>query len=73
MSGRHAVIIPGGSYGPLAGLLAYVGETAARRGAHLELISWTPPPGRPLDERLPWVLGQVTTAVEAFLDTVVWR
>ncbi|MEV1175448.1 hypothetical protein [Nonomuraea sp. NPDC049784] len=63
-SDRHAVVIPGGNYGPLAGLLAYAGEAAARRGAHLELISWTPPPGRPLEERLPWVREQVAPVVD---------
>ncbi|MFI7639762.1 hypothetical protein [Nonomuraea sp. NPDC049400] len=41
-----------------------MGETAARRGAHLELISWTPPPGRPLDERPPWVREQVAPVVK---------
>ncbi|TMR98375.1 alpha/beta hydrolase [Nonomuraea basaltis] len=63
-SDRHAVIVPGGGYGPLAGLLAYVSEAAGRRGAHLELISWTPPQDRPLVERSSWVHEQVTSVVE---------
>lgn len=63
-SSRNAVIIPGGMYGPQAGLLAYAGEAAARRGANLELISWTPPKGRPLVERHSWVYEQVTSVVE---------
>lgn len=71
-SNRHAVIIPGGMYGPQAGLLVYVGAAAARRGAHLELISWTPPTDRPLTERAHWVYEQMTPAVEAFLDDVIW-
>jgi len=58
-SNRNAVIIPGGMYEPQAGLLAYAGEAAARRGADLELISWTPPEGRPLVERHSWVYEQV--------------
>ncbi|MEV4108449.1 hypothetical protein [Nonomuraea sp. NPDC049695] len=63
---KHAVVIPGENYGPLAGLLAYVGEAAARRGARLELISWTPPPGRTLEERPPWVREQVAPVVDGF-------
>ncbi|MBT2225653.1 hypothetical protein [Nonomuraea sp. NEAU-A123] len=63
-SSRNAVIIPGGMYGPQAGLLAYAGEAVARRGAHLELISWTPPKGQPLLEGQSWVYQQVTPVVE---------
>ena len=37
---RQAVVIPGGNHGPMAGLLAYVGQAVARRGARLELIRW---------------------------------
>jgi hypothetical protein len=63
-SNRNAVIIPGGMYGPQAGLLAYASEAAARRGANLELISWTPPEGRPLVERHSWVYEQVMPVVK---------
>ncbi|MEV4015926.1 hypothetical protein AB0J35_36035 [Nonomuraea angiospora] len=116
---RSVVVVPGGNFGPQAGLLAYVGQAAARRGGALELIWWTPPAGRALEDYAPWVyeqvapvvdglpaplligkslgslgaavaadhgmclpgplhrsaevLGRVTTAVEAFLDDVVWR
>ncbi|MEV0235851.1 hypothetical protein [Nonomuraea sp. NPDC050786] len=63
-SDRHAVVVPGGNYGPQAGLLAYVGEAVARRGARLELIWWTPPPDRTLEERTPWVCEQVAPVVD---------
>ncbi|MEU6790030.1 hypothetical protein ABZ912_63570 [Nonomuraea angiospora] len=43
---RSVVVVPGGNFGPQAGLLAYVGQAAARRGGALELIWWTPPAGR---------------------------
>jgi pimeloyl-ACP methyl ester carboxylesterase len=65
-SKRHAVIIPGGNYGPQTGLLLYVGEAARRRGADLEPINWTPPPDRPLRERPSWVYDQVTPVVAKF-------
>jgi hypothetical protein len=63
-SKRHAVIIPGGNYGPRTGLLLYVSEAARRRGADLEPIEWTPPAGGPLRERASWVHDQVTPVVE---------
>jgi hypothetical protein len=63
-SNRNAVVIPGGMYGPQAGLLAYVSETAARRNATLELISWTPPRDRLLEQGPSWVYEQVSAVVE---------
>ncbi|WP_188196774.1 alpha/beta hydrolase [Nonomuraea sp. SYSU D8015] len=61
---RHAVVIPGGGFGPQAGLLAYASAAADRRGAGVELISWNPPlDGRPLEELSPWVHDQVTPVV----------
>jgi hypothetical protein len=63
-SDRHAVIIPGGRFGPQAGLLAYASAAAERRGADLTLISWTPPEDRPLLESSSWVHDQVTSVVE---------
>ncbi|RVX44896.1 hypothetical protein EDD27_7662 [Nonomuraea polychroma] len=63
-SHRHAVVIPGGNYGPQAGLLAYASAAAVRRGADLELISWTPPDDRPVVESWDWVHDQVTSVVE---------
>ncbi|MFI6742849.1 hypothetical protein ACIBI9_59010 [Nonomuraea sp. NPDC050451] len=72
---RSVVVVPGGRFGPQAGLLAYVGRAAARRGGALELMPYVLDgmcrPG-PL-HRSAEVLGRVTTAVEAFLDDVVWR
>ncbi|WP_220039698.1 hypothetical protein [Nonomuraea aridisoli] len=62
-AGRSAVVIPGARYGPLAGLLAYVGEAALRRDAAVELISWRPPQDLVLEEAARWVSGQVTPVV----------
>jgi hypothetical protein len=59
-SNRNAVVIPGVMYGPQAGLLAYVSETAARRDAVLELISWTPPRDRLLEKGPSRVYEQVS-------------
>ncbi|MGP3916762.1 hypothetical protein [Nonomuraea sp. 10N515B] len=61
---RQAVIIPGGRGGPYSGLLAYASAVAARRGAKLELIWWTPPEDRPMVDNWPWVHDQVTSVVE---------
>ncbi|WP_431899339.1 hypothetical protein [Nonomuraea sp. bgisy101] len=63
-SKRNAVIIPGGMYGPQAGLLAYVSEAAARRDAIIELISWTPPRDRLLERGPSWVYEQVSPVAE---------
>ncbi|MFI7616115.1 hypothetical protein ACIBP6_33320 [Nonomuraea terrae] len=63
-AGRSAVVIPGGRYGPQAGLLAYVGEAARRRDAAVELVSWRPPEDLVVAEATPWVSGQVTPLVE---------
>lgn len=60
---RHAVVIPGGMYGPKAGMLVYASEAAERRGAAVELIWWTPPRDRPFEERPSWVYEQVTPVV----------
>lgn len=61
---RHAVIIPGGGFGPQAGMLAYARAAAERRDAGLKLISWSPPAdGRPLEELSSWVHDQVTAVV----------
>jgi hypothetical protein len=41
---RHAVVIPGRMYGPRMGLMLYVAEAVARRGAEVEVMEWAPPP-----------------------------
>ncbi|MEV1198527.1 hypothetical protein [Microbispora rosea] len=63
-SNRHAIIVPGGMYGPMAGPLAYASEAAHRRGASLDRIWWTPPENCALEEKSSWVYEQVTPVVD---------
>lgn len=62
---RAAVVLPGGLFGPHAPLLMY---SADAPGA---VVPGFGPSRGPL-ARSAEVLGQVATAVERFLDDVVW-
>ena len=57
-SDRAAVVLPGGLFGPHAPLLMYSADAAMYVEGPLA--------------RSAEVLGQVATAVERFLDDVVW-
>lgn len=55
-----AVVIPGGNFGPGAGMLMYVGAVAERRGATVHRHEWSGPRPKGLDagtER--WVYDQI--------------
>jgi hypothetical protein len=58
-------VLPGASYGPLAGPLMYVGLAAAARGAELQRHEWSP--GRP-DVFTPPIEDWVRAEVVPLLD-----
>lgn len=61
------VVIPGGMYGPNAGMLLYVSEVAERRGASLHRHSWSRQPENVFEPSIEeWVTGEVAP----LLDTV---
>ncbi|MFI6758010.1 alpha/beta hydrolase [Micromonospora sp. NPDC050417] len=62
---RHAVVIPGGGYGPQAPLLAYAADAAEARRARVHPISWTADPRKvPPDDRQGWVAAQVAPVLD---------
>lgn len=62
-----AVVIPGGMFGPAAGLLMYTGAVAQRRGATLHRHSWSQEPPDPF---APEIEGWVCADVRRTLDGV---
>jgi hypothetical protein len=61
-----AVVIPGGRFGPVAGLLMYAGVVAERRGATVHRHSWSQEPPGPFDAQVEgWVYGEVTPLLGA--------
>ena len=65
---RAAIMVPGGNYTTDGPLLNYAAQAARRRGAYVHRITWSPPARRSPAA----ILGQVTTAVERFLDQEAW-
>lgn len=63
-SKRHAVIVPGGMFGPSAPLPAYAGYAAERRDAEIHRIWWDYPLDTPGDEREPWVRAHVAPVLD---------
>jgi hypothetical protein len=64
-----AVVIPGGAFGPAAGLLMYVGELAERRGARVRRHSWSHDPPTEFGPRLEgWVRDEVWPLLETAGD-----
>jgi pimeloyl-ACP methyl ester carboxylesterase len=59
----HAVVIPGGSFGPAAGLLLYAGAVAERRGASVHWHWWSQPP--PSKDVGIWVAAEVAPLLGA--------
>jgi hypothetical protein len=57
-----AVVVPGGRFGPAAGLLLYAGSVADRRGATVHRHSWSQePPPDPFEREIEgWVRGELT-------------
>ena len=62
-----AVVVPGGVYGPAAGLLMYATAVAERRRATVHRHSWSEPPTKPFE---PDIEGWVCDEVRPLLDTV---
>jgi pimeloyl-ACP methyl ester carboxylesterase len=52
----HAVVIPGGDFGPAAGLLLYAGTVAEQRGASVHWHWWSGPPEDPIG---PWIAAEL--------------
>jgi pimeloyl-ACP methyl ester carboxylesterase len=65
-----AVVVPGGVYGPAAGLLMYAAAVAERRRATVHRHSWSQPPTKPFE---PEIEGWVCDEVGPLLDTVGGR
>lgn len=61
-----AVVIPGGRYGPAAGLLAYAGTVPEKRGATAHAHEWTtaPPPADSPDVEA-WACRQIHPVLDA--------
>jgi hypothetical protein len=56
-----AVVVPGGRFGPAAGLLLYAGSVADRRGATVHRHSWSREPRDPFAREIEgWVRAEVT-------------
>jgi len=58
-----AVVIPGGAFGPAAGLLLYAGTVAEHRGASVHWHWWSEPP--PRQNAGPWVVAQIEPLLPA--------
>jgi hypothetical protein len=55
-----ALVIPGGRFGPAAGLLLYAGSVADRRGARVHRHAWSREPSNPFEPEIEgWVRGEV--------------
>jgi pimeloyl-ACP methyl ester carboxylesterase len=62
-----AVVVPGGMFGPAAGLLMYAAAVAERRAATVHRHSWSRPPTNPFE---PGIESWVCHEVAPLLDTV---
>jgi pimeloyl-ACP methyl ester carboxylesterase len=62
-----AVVIPGGMFGPAAGLLMYAAAVAERRAATVHRHSWSQPPPDPFE---PHIEDWVRDEINPLLDTV---
>jgi hypothetical protein len=55
-----AVVVPGGAFGPAAGLLMYAGVVAERRGATVHRHWWSQQPSDPFDVKIErWVCNEI--------------
>jgi pimeloyl-ACP methyl ester carboxylesterase len=59
-----AVVIPGGRYGPEAGLRMYAGAVPERRGAAVLRHHWSSSPGRLNDQTAAWVREEITAVLD---------
>jgi hypothetical protein len=61
-----AVVVPGGRFGPAAGLLMYAGAVAERRGAAVHRHSWSQEPPGPFEPQVEgWVYSEVSPLLGA--------
>jgi pimeloyl-ACP methyl ester carboxylesterase len=61
-----AVVIPGGKFGPAAGLLMYAGTVAGRRGATVHRHQWSREPSNPFEPEIEsWVRAEVVRLLDA--------
>ncbi|MFI5892303.1 alpha/beta hydrolase [Actinoplanes sp. NPDC051513] len=61
-----AVVLPGGKFGPAAGLLMYAGAVAERRGATVRRHWWSQPPPDPSEPRIEdWVAGEIGPVLDS--------
>jgi hypothetical protein len=61
-----AVVLPGGKFGPAAGMLMYAGTVAERCGATVHRHSWSREPPDPFEPSVEsWVCGEVTPLLDA--------
>jgi hypothetical protein len=59
-----AVVVPGGRFGPAAGLLLYAGSVADRRGATVHRHSWSREPMDPFEREVEgWVCAELAGQV----------
>lgn len=60
------VVIPGGRFGPAAGMLMYAGAAAGRRGAAVHRHTWSQDPSGELTaEAEPWVREQLSDRLDS--------
>jgi hypothetical protein len=61
-----AVVVPGGMFGPAAGLLMYAAAVAERRGATVHRHSWTGQPTKPFEPDIEaWVREEIRPLIDA--------
>ena len=61
-----AVVVPGRSFGPAAGLLMYAGAVAGRRGATVHRHSWSHEPPDPFGAEIDgWVRAEIGPILDA--------
>jgi hypothetical protein len=65
VSVADALVIPGGRFGPAAGLLMYAALVADRRGATVHRHSWSHEPSDPFEPEIEsWVRAEVTPVLD---------
>jgi hypothetical protein len=61
-----AIILPGGSFGPAAGMLMYAAAVPERRGATVHRHSWSQPPEWPLGPKTEsWVRAEASPLLDS--------
>jgi hypothetical protein len=60
-----AVVIPGGAFGPAAGLLMYAGAVAERRGVTVHRHWWSQQPSEPFEPAIEsWVCDEIRSLLD---------